>query len=119
MTVDVLAALAGTVLSLLFSYVPGLRDNYGALDSVKKSLVMLALLFGVAVGALALSCANIIQAVECTQAGATSLATTFFYAAVANQTAYRLSPQINTTAVALAKVDEKAAAKEIAKTGDK
>ena len=93
MTVEQLGAFAGILLSLAFSYVPGLSDKYGALDKVKKSLVMLGLIFVVAVGALLLSCANIVQAVECTESGALVLLNTFVAAAIANQTTYMLSPQ--------------------------
>jgi hypothetical protein len=93
MTVEQLGALAGVLLSLAFSYVPGLSDKYATLDKVKKSLVMLGLLALVAVGTLLLSCVNILSAVACTQAGALSLLSTFVAAAVANQTTYLLSPQ--------------------------
>jgi hypothetical protein len=93
MTVEQLGALAGVLLSLAFSYVPGLSDKYATLDKVKKSLVMLGLIFVVAVGALLLSCVNIITSIECTQAGALALLNTFIAAAVANQTTYLLSPQ--------------------------
>jgi len=92
MTVEQLGAVAGVLLSLAFSYVPGLSDRYSVLTAVQKSLIMLGLLAVVAVGALALSCANLIQAVECTQAGVMALINTFIAAAVANQAAYRLSP---------------------------
>ena len=93
MTVEQLGALAGVLLSLTFSYVPGLSDKYGALDKVKKSLVMLGLIFLVACAALALSCTQLINVVECTQAGAMALLNTFVAAAIANQTTYLLSPQ--------------------------
>lgn len=95
MTVEQLGAIAGVILSLAFSYIPGLRDKYSVLDATKKSLVMLGLLLVAAVAALALSCAQIVNAVECSQSGATNLLITFFYAAVANQTTYRLSPQVS------------------------
>jgi hypothetical protein len=39
---ETLAMAAGALLSLAFSYVPGLGDRYGALTPAAKRLVMLA-----------------------------------------------------------------------------
>lgn len=93
MSSEQLGALAGVILSLLFSYVPGLNEKFAALEATIKRLVMAALLLVVAVGALGLSCANIINAVACTQAGALALLDTFIAALVANQATFLLSPQ--------------------------
>ena len=40
MTAEELASIAGIVLSLLFSYIPGLKDAYDGLDGDYKRLVM-------------------------------------------------------------------------------
>lgn len=93
MTAEQLGALAGVVLSLLFSYVPGLNDKFAALDVTVKRLVMAALLLIVAGGALGLSCAQIVNAVECTQNGLVQLVNVYIAALVANQAAYAISPQ--------------------------
>ncbi len=98
MTVEQLGALAGVILSLLFSYVPGLSDKFAALSATTKRLIMAALLLVVAVGALALSCANIIITVECTQAGLIALINVYIAALVANQAAYLISPSIKKVA---------------------
>lgn len=93
MTVEQLGAFSGVILSLLFSYVPGLSDKFNALEATKKSLVMAGLLLLVAAGALALSCANIVVTVECTQAGLLALINVYIAALVANQAAYLISPK--------------------------
>lgn len=93
MTAEQLGAFAGLVLSLLFSYVPGLSDRFAALDVTVKRLVMAALLLIVAGGALGLSCAQIVNAVECSQNGLVQLVNVFIAALVANQAAYAISPQ--------------------------
>jgi len=87
-----LAALAGVVISLAFSYVPGLSTKYDALDGTKKRLVMLGVLLVVAVGAFGASCAGIAQYATCDMAGAKQMLDAFIAAAVANQTAYQLTP---------------------------
>ncbi len=54
------AAVAAIVLSLLFTYVPGLRVWYGALTSQVKSLIMLGLMIASAVVITVLAQYNII-----------------------------------------------------------
>jgi putative flippase GtrA len=88
-----LAAVAGVVLSMLFSYVPGLREWFDALAGTNKRLVMLALLLAVSLATFGLSCAGIIADVSCTQEGAIGLLKLFIVAAVTNQTAYSFSPK--------------------------
>jgi len=96
MTPESLSAIAGMVLSLLFSYVPGLNDWYAAKDPTIKRLLMAGLLLLVAAGALGLSCANVITSIECSQNGLLNLVTTFISALVANQATYQISPQKKT-----------------------
>ena len=75
MTADELSAVAGVVLSLLFSYIPGVADLYERLDGVQNRLVMGALLVVVAGAAFGLSCGGVIDAVVCDKAGALGLVT--------------------------------------------
>ena len=93
MTAEKLAVLAGIILSLLFSYIPGLSDWFGKLEGIQKRLVMLALLLVVAAGAFGLSCAQVITEVTCDQAGAMGLVQAFIAAVIANQATYLISPQ--------------------------
>ena len=58
MSSEVLSATAGVLLSLAFSYVPGLSGWFASLEGTHKRLVMLAALVIVSAGAFALSCAG-------------------------------------------------------------
>ncbi len=98
MTAEQLATIAGVLLSLLFSYVPGLSDKFGALDATKKRLAMAGLILIVAAGALGLSCANVLTEIECSSAGVLDLVKVFVAALVANQATYLISPQKKTGA---------------------
>lgn len=94
MTSEQLAALAGIVLSLLFSYVPGFTNWYNPLDENRKRLVMIGLLLLVAVGAMLVSCSNLFEVgVACSTEGAVGLAKAFIVALIANQSVYALSPR--------------------------
>lgn len=92
MTSERLAEFAGIVLSLAFSYVPGLREKYDALDTIQKQLVMLASLAVVTGAVFGLSCAGIMDGVTCTKTGAIGLLQAFVSALVANQSTYLISP---------------------------
>ena len=96
MSAEFLSSIAGVVLSLLFSYVPGLKVRFGALDGDYKRLIMLGLLALVGAGAFGLSCAGLAADfginVTCDQAGAIGLLKVFGVAAIANQATYQLSP---------------------------
>lgn len=101
MTSDQLAAAAGIILSLAFSYIPQLRDHYNPLASTTKRLIMLGLLVLVAVGAFSLSCVPSIQvpgleSIACTEQGALGLLYALVAAVVANQSIYAISPRPDT-----------------------
>lgn len=93
MNADQLSAVAGVLLSLAFSYLPGISDGYDKLPGTQKRLVMAMLLLVVAIAAYGLSCANVINNVSCTQPGLLSLVDAFIAALVANQATFLLSPQ--------------------------
>lgn len=93
MTPELLVSIAGIILSLAFSYVPGLDVKFAALEGVYKRLVMLGLMVLAAAGAFGLSCAGLVDAATCDQAGAWGLVQLFIFAAIANQSAYMLSPE--------------------------
>lgn len=98
MSADSIALYAGVVLSLLFSYVPGLNSWFGALDGIVKRLVMLGLLVLVAVISYGLAClgwaADVgLAGVACTKVGFAELVKALITAVIANQGAYAISPQ--------------------------
>ncbi len=100
---DVLGAIAGSILSLAFSYIPGLRAWYDGLvpangseqeieaGKAKKRLVMAGLLLLVSGGAFALSCADIVGATTCDKPGAIGLVSAFLSALMANQATFSIS----------------------------
>jgi hypothetical protein len=94
MTATVLASIAGVVLSLAFNYIPGLNTKFAALSTEIKRLIMLGILVLVAAGAYGLSCAGWWPTVTCDEAGIKTLLEALFFAAVANQTTYQLTPQL-------------------------
>jgi hypothetical protein len=93
LTSEQMSAIAGIILSLALSYVPGLRAWFAAIPSDYKRLIVLILLIIVSGAAFGLSCGGVIQAVACTQEGALGLITSFVAALVANQAAYTVSPE--------------------------
>jgi hypothetical protein len=102
MQAETISMVAGVLLSLLFSYCPGLSGWFAALGEehqdggTRKRLVMLGLLVLAALGSLALSCAGLPAPgaeVDCSRAGAWELARALAAAIVANQGVYALSPR--------------------------
>ena len=91
---EVLATVAGIVLSLLFSYIPGLKSWYENLSGDYKSLIMLAALLVVTLGILGLSCIDWIDAVACDVTGIKELIWIFVLAAIANQGTYTVTRKL-------------------------
>lgn len=114
MTADQLALIAGALLSILFSYIPGLNVKFAGLPSEYKRLIMLGLLVLVAGVVYGLACsglgANIGLSIQCTKEGALQLVSALILAAIANQTTYSLSPQTSATTAARNESREKALA---------
>lgn len=98
MSSEVLVSVTGVVLSLLFSYVPGLAGWYNQLDGQRKRLVMLFMLAVVALGMYALTCVGLGEqygiSLTCDQAGAATLLEMFVLAMIGNQAAYLISPKV-------------------------
>jgi hypothetical protein len=92
-TAETLSGAVGIALSLGFSYIPGLKDWYGKLNSTEKRGVMAVLLIVTAGAIFGLSCGGVIDAVQCTEAGAFGLLGVLLSALVANQAAYLLTPK--------------------------
>ncbi len=96
MTGSTLAALAASLLSLLFSYIPGFKTWYNPLDPYAKRLIMLALVVAVALGAFSFACAGLADdfsvKVTCDSFGAWGLVRAVIAAVAANQATYLITP---------------------------
>jgi len=97
MSVESLALIAGGVLALLFSYIPGLNASFAGLGSEVKRLIMAGLLFLVAGSIYGLACAGVGASLDisvlCTQEGFLGLVKVFVLAVIANQSAYAIAPR--------------------------
>ena len=95
MTAELITSVAGSVLSLLFSYIPGLNDWFNKLEGTPKRLIMLAMLLLVSGGAFGLGCAGWFGVeVSCDQAGIEKMISAFILALMANQSTYAISPKL-------------------------
>ena len=99
MTPEILAAVAGVVLSLAFSYIPNLRTGFAELAKETQQLIMLGLLFVVAAASYGLACAGILTdlfgvALTCDKAGMLGLIRALIFAIMANQGIYQLTPKV-------------------------
>lgn len=93
-TPELLAKIAGVVISLLFSYFPVLKDWYEKLTAEQKSLVMIGVLLGISVVVFLLSCFTSWIFVACTWAGAQKMLEVFLYALITNQATYLVTRTI-------------------------
>ena len=97
MSAEELSAAAGIILSLLFNYVPRIRERYDLLDETGKRLVMLALLILVTGVVFGLTCFNLLAdiglAVTCDRTGGIALLRALVIAIIANQGTYAISPR--------------------------
>ena len=96
MSAESLSLVAGTVLSLTFSYIPGVRNWFIEFDPAIKRLIMLALLALTAGVAYGLSCLGWGFewgiTLSCDQSGLLGLIEQFVVAIIANQSIYAISP---------------------------
>jgi len=106
MTATELSALAGIVLSLAFSYIPGLNTKFAELAAEYKRLIMLGVLFATAGAVYLIGCQGWFETgITCDQAGFTELVKAFIAAVVANQATYLITPQ--STAVREARLESR------------
>ena len=115
MSVESLALIAGGLLSLLFSYIPGLNTSFAGLGSEVKRLIMAGLLFLVAAVIYGLSCAGVGASfgvdVPCTQEGLLGLINVFVLAVIANQSAFAITPKTGAVRDVRAKLPKKSTKK--------
>jgi hypothetical protein len=103
-TPEEISAAAGILLSLGFSYIPGVQKRFAELDPTHKRLVMLGLLLACALCVFGLSCAGPgfppgpWPAFTCDRDGAWELARVFVAALIANQAAFSISPRLGQAA---------------------
>ena len=96
MTPEQITAIAGAILSLAFSYIPGLKQWYDRKNPEAKRLLMLGLLVVTVAGVFGLACspwgdwAKI--EVTCDAVGFAELVWALVLAIMANQTAYLITP---------------------------
>jgi hypothetical protein len=108
-----LSILAGSLLALLFAYLPGLSGWYQRLEDqplvlkpldrsagggTRKRLVMLACLAVTAATSFGLACSGwgtyFGLSLSCSQGGAAELLRAFILALIANQSTHRISPRL-------------------------
>jgi hypothetical protein len=106
MTTEMLTLTAGALLSLCFSYIPGLAGWYARLGETpegddggtRKRLVMLGALALAAAGSFGLACLGWGPALgldlTCDQGGGLGLLRALVLALVANQATYKISPRL-------------------------
>ena len=106
MTADTLSGIVGVLLSLAFSYIPGLNSKFAGLEPVYKRLIMAGLLLICSLAIFGLACVGWLSAygleLSCDVYGVQKLIGIFIMAMVANQSAYQLSPETMSVRIAKA-----------------
>jgi exosortase/archaeosortase len=97
MSAETFSVIVASVLSLGFSYIPGLNEWFATLESVYKRLYMLALMVIVAGVSYALACtgsgSDVGITLTCDKTGAIALVKLLIFSVMANQSTYQLTPQ--------------------------
>jgi putative flippase GtrA len=89
----VLASIVAIVVSMIFSYFPGLRVWFGALKSSIKSLLMIGILVLVSFAVWGAGCLELLSInLTCNKAGLVELVKIFVATILANQATYLVSP---------------------------
>ena len=92
MTPEFISSIAGILLSLVFSFAPGVAAWYEPLAREKKQLIMLGALALVTAASVGLACAGWFNSpATCDKLGVEQAITAFILAAMANQAAYKLT----------------------------
>jgi len=88
-----LSSALGVAVSLLFSYVPGLRTWYAAKEEDYKKLFMLVVLAALSLGIVLISCFDLVPLIACSKAGIIDFVVVFVSALIGNQATYPISPK--------------------------
>jgi hypothetical protein len=95
LTPELLCSIAGVLLSLLASYLPGFSAWFDRLEASHKRLLMLGLLAGASAAIVGLACAGLGEAfglpATCDRSGGVLAAQAFILALIANQSAYLIT----------------------------
>jgi hypothetical protein len=89
---SLLSLVAGAMLSLLVSYVPGFDVRFAGLDPTRKRLLMAGLLLLTTVGIAVLSVTGVWVLIPPVKNGWIVLVLYFFMTLLANQNTYQISP---------------------------
>ena len=96
MSAESLSLIAGTVLSLVFSYIPGARGWFMQFEPEIKRLIMLGLILITSAVAFGLSCLgwgiDLGISLSCNRTGLLGLVQQIVIAIIANQSIYAISP---------------------------
>lgn len=100
MNAETLSAIAGAILSLGMSYIPGIAPYYNAQSPTVKRAVMAVLLIIATALSLGAGCIGAFEAIAstCDQNGAETALRALLLALMANQATYMLSPASSETA---------------------
>ena len=91
MNSEQLSAIVAGVLSLAFSYIPGVSVWFDGLQKEYKQALMGTLLVLSAAAVFGLSCAGLLDSVACTKDGAIGFLSVLLSALFANQSVYLLT----------------------------
>jgi hypothetical protein len=93
LTPELLASVSGVIISLGFSYIPGLSTKFAALNAVVKSAIMAGLMVVAGVVIYIGGCNGLfVTGMVCGTEGGWKLVSVLLAAIIANQAAYQLSP---------------------------
>ncbi len=99
MHAESLSLIAGTLLSLFFSYIPGAKNWFENFDAQVKRLIMLSLIILSSAAVFGLSClgwgADLGITIACNQKGLMGLVQQVVLAIIANQGIFAISPHRN------------------------
>lgn len=93
-----LSLLLGTALSLVFTFVPSLRDWYEQLEPKQRAQVMSIGIIIISIGVVSASCAGLDSSISCTRDGVIGFAkgavVNALLALASNQTAHALTKRM-------------------------